>query len=55
MDLVYDTLLQHLPFKRKKTPSGWLAFHVPVVPTRHNSRSQDKRGGLIANGDGGIS
>lgn len=55
MNSVYDTLLQHLPFKRKKTPSGWLAFNAPCCSHQGTTADSRQRGGLIANGDGGIS
>ena len=55
MSLVYDTLTQYLPAKRKTTPSGWTSFNAPCCI--HNGDSADKRerGGLIANGDEGVS
>jgi len=55
MSIVSDTLQLHLPAKRKTTPSGWTSFNAPCCI--HNGDSADKRqrGGLIANGDGGIS
>jgi len=55
MSIVSDTLHLHLPAKRKTTPSGWTSFNAPCCV--HNGDSADKRqrGGLIANGDGGIS
>ena len=54
-NLVQDTLYSHLPGKRKTTPSGWTSFNAPCC--HHNGESQDKRarGGLITNGDGGVS
>ena len=54
-NLVHDTLFSHLPAKRKTTPSGWTSFNAPCC--HHNGETQDKRarGGLITNGDGGIS
>ena len=55
MNSVYDTLLQHLPFKRKKTPSGWLAFNAPCCEHQGTSADSRQRGGLINNADGGIS
>ena len=55
MNSVYDTLLQHLPFKRKKTPSGWLAFNAPCCEHQGTSADSRQRGGLINNVDGGIS
>lgn len=55
MSVVADVIQQHLPAKRKTTPSGWQSFNA--VCCHHNGTSQDKRqrGGLIANPDGGIS
>jgi hypothetical protein len=55
MSLVYETLTQYLPAKRKTTPSGWTSFNAPCCI--HNGDSADKRqrGGLITNGDGGVS
>ena len=55
MSVVKDILLTFLPGKRKQTPSGWLSFNAPCC--HHNGTSADKRGrgGLITNGDGGIS
>ena len=55
MSLVYDTLTQYLPAKRKTTPSGWTSFNAPCCI--HNGDSADKRqrGGLISNGDEGVS
>lgn len=55
MSIVQETLTLHLPAKRKTTPSGWTSFNAPCCI--HNGDSADKRqrGGLISNGDGGIS
>jgi len=55
MSIVYDTLIQYLPAKRKTTPSGWTSFNAPCCI--HNGDSADKRqrGGLISNGDEGVS
>jgi len=55
MSIVADTLLTYLPPKRKTTPSGWTSFNAPCC--QHNGHSVDtrQRGGLISNGDGGIS
>ena len=55
MSLVYETLTQYLPAKRKTTPSGWTSFNAPCCI--HNGDSADKRqrGGLITNPDGGVS
>jgi hypothetical protein len=55
MSIVQETLSLHLPSKRKTTPSGWTSFNAPCCI--HNGDSADKRqrGGLISNGDGGLS
>ena len=55
MSIVADILLTYLPPKRKTTPSGWTSFNAPCC--QHNGHSVDtrQRGGLISNGDGGIS
>lgn len=55
MSIVLDTLTSFLPAKRKQTPSGWMSFNAPCC--HHNGHSADtrQRGGLITNGDGGVS
>lgn len=55
MNAVYDTLLTYLPFKRKKTPSGWLSFNAPCCEYQGTSPDTRQRGGLITNADSGIS
>jgi hypothetical protein len=49
MSLISDTLLAHLPAKRKHTPSGWISFNAPCC--------QDKRqrGGFIVNAGDAVS
>jgi hypothetical protein len=49
MSLISDTLLAHLPSKRKHTPSGWISFNAPCC--------QDKRqrGGFIVNAGDAVS
>jgi hypothetical protein len=49
MNLVIDTVNNHLPPKRKATPSGWISFNA--VCCHHNSTSADKRqrGGIMLN------
>lgn len=51
MSIVSDTLISHLPFKRKQTPSGWISFNAPCCI--HNGENTDKkaRGGVINEGD----
>jgi len=55
MSVVKEILVTFLPPKRKQTPSGWLSFNAPCC--HHNGTGADTRGrgGLIANGDGGLS
>jgi hypothetical protein len=55
MSIVFETLQLHLPSKKKTTPSGWTSFNAPCCV--HNGTNADKRqrGGLINNGEGGIS
>lgn len=55
MAAVKDTLLAYLPHKRKQSPSGWLSFDA--VCCHHNGHTKDTRGrgGVITNGDSGIS
>lgn len=54
MSAIQAELLQHLPFKRKQTLGGWLAFDAPCCV--HNGESADtrQRGGMILQGDGGF-
>jgi hypothetical protein len=49
MSLIIDTVQQHLPSKRKHTPSGWISFNA--VCCHHNGTGQDnrQRGGLMIN------
>ena len=53
--LVFETILAHLPAKRKTTPRGWTSFNAPCCI--HNGTTQDtrQRGGLITNADDGVS
>lgn len=49
MSLIIDTVQQHLPAKRKHTPSGWISFNA--VCCHNNGTGQDtrQRGGLMIN------
>lgn len=49
MSLIIDTIQQHLPPKRKTTPSGWVSFNA--VCCHHNGTSADsrQRGGIMIN------
>ena len=49
MSLIADTLLQHLPGKRKQTPSGWISFNAPCCDDKR------QRGGLIFNAGDAVS
>lgn len=52
---VQDTLLQFLPARRKRSPSGWVSFNAPCCV--HNGESPDSRsrGGLMSNPNGSVS
>ena len=49
MSLILETVQQHLPSKRKSTPSGWISFNA--VCCHHNGTSADnrQRGGIMLN------
>ena len=49
MSLIADTLLAHLPAKRKQTPSGWISFNAPCCGDKR------QRGGFIINGGDAVS
>jgi len=49
MGLISDTLLAHLPSKRKQTPSGWISFNAPCCDDKR------QRGGFIINGGDAVS
>ena len=49
MSLIVDTLLAHLPAKRKQTPSGWISFNAPCCDDKR------QRGGFIVNAGEAIS
>ena len=55
MNVVYETLMSHLPAKRKTTPSGWLSFNAPCCI--HNGTGADtrQRAGIINNEQDGTS
>lgn len=52
---IQDTVLNHLPAKRKANSKGWRTFNAVCCP--HNGETMDKRGrgGVITTPDGGIS
>ena len=49
MGLISETLLTHLPGKRKTTPSGWISFNAPCCDDKR------QRGGFIVNGGDAVS
>jgi len=52
---IQDTVLQILPARRKRSPSGWISFNAPCCV--HNGESTDTRGrgGIMPNPNGGVS
>jgi hypothetical protein len=49
MSLISDTILLHLPGKRKQTPSGWISFNAVCCDDKR------QRGGLIFNAGDAVS
>jgi hypothetical protein len=49
MSLIADTIQQHLPSKRKQTPSGWISFNAVCCDDKR------QRGGLIFNAGDAVS
>ena len=49
MSLITDTILLHLPGKRKQTPSGWISFNAVCCDDKR------QRGGLIFNAGDAVS
>lgn len=45
MSLIADTLISHLPFRRRQTPSGWISFNAVCCNDQRN------RGGVIQDGE----
>ena len=45
MSLIADTLISHLPFRRRQTPSGWISFNAVCCSDQRN------RGGVIQDGE----
>ena len=52
---IQDTVLQSLPARRKKSPSGWISFNAPCCI--HNGETADTRfrGGIMPNSNGSLS
>lgn len=52
---VQDAVLQLLPSKRRRSPSGWLSFNAVCCHHRGESPDTRGRGGLMTNPDGSVS
>lgn len=52
---IQDTVLQLLPARRKRSPSGWISFNAPCCI--HHGETQDtrSRGGVMSNPNGSLS
>lgn len=52
---IQDAVLQFLPARRKRSPSGWISFNAPCCV--HNGESADSRGrgGVMTNPNGSVS
>ena len=44
-------ILQYLPPRTKKSPSGWFSFNAPCCVHNGETRDKKKRGGVILDGD----
>lgn len=55
MSILSTIIQQHLPNKKKTTPSGWISFNAPCCINNGHSADSRGRGGLIINEDEGIS
>ena len=55
MSEIVQTIMAHLPWKKKSTPTGWISFNA--VCCHHNGQRQDDRGrgGLLPTPESGIS
>ena len=49
MSFIADSIISHLPSKRKTSPSGWISFNSVCCSDKR------QRGGFIMAGDGAIS
>lgn len=54
-DVIQQTILDHLPFKRKQTPSGWISFNAVCCDHNGHTRDTRGRGGVLPNSDGSTS
>lgn len=52
---ICDILEQHLPFKKKRTPSGWWSFNAVCCHHQGHNPDQRNRGGFIKTPESGFS
>lgn len=51
MSLIIQSLLQHLPYKKKPSPSGWVSFNAVCCHHRGHKADHRGRGGVLATAD----
>lgn len=51
MDFLLQTILNFIPKKTKKTPSGWISFNAPCCDNRGHKKDTRNRGGLNISSD----
>lgn len=49
MSLIIDTVITHLPPKRKTTPSGWISFNAVCCHNNGTGMDKRQRGGIMIN------
>lgn len=52
---ITDTVMQLIPGRRRQSASGWISFNAVCCQHRGQGADTRGRGGIIANGDGGVS
>lgn len=52
---IQDYVLQHLPFRKKTSQSGWISFDAPCCVHRGESADTRSRGGIKTTPEGGVS
>jgi hypothetical protein len=52
---ITDQILNHLPWKRKTTPSGWISFNAPCCVHLGHRQDTRGRGGIKCTPEGGFS
>jgi hypothetical protein len=52
---IQDYVLQHLPFRKKSSQSGWISFDAPCCVYRGESADTRSRGGIKTTPEGGVS